>query len=72
MSLVFTRFIGTCVYHAFCLLAHSGKEVYVVGPLGAGAEKALEEICANKRIIHWTPYDEWDTTGQPMIDSRRY
>jgi hypothetical protein len=56
MSLVFAGFIGTCIYHVFRLLAHSGKEVYVVGHLGTGAEKALEELCANKRIIHRTPY----------------
>jgi hypothetical protein len=63
--------MGTNDDHVSRLLAESGKTVYVVGQMWARAEKALEERCAGKLIIHWIPFEEWTTTSQHMTDSHR-
>jgi glycosyltransferase involved in cell wall biosynthesis len=64
--------IGTYVDHLSRLLAESGETVHVVGQMWTGAEKALEERCAGRLIIHRIPFEDWVVPNSrrcPAMDS---
>jgi glycogen synthase len=51
--------IGTYAHTISRLLAEYGETVHVIGQLWEGAEKAVEEQCRGKLIIHRVPYENW-------------
>jgi glycogen synthase len=66
--------IGTYVHLISRLLAESGETVHVIGQLWEGTERAPEELCSGRLIIHRVPVQDWtsllDPKPSPAIKSK--
>ena len=63
--------IGTYVLHIATLLAEIGETVHVIGQLWRGAEKALEEQCHGRLIVHRLPFEDWTAFLSPKPRAAR-
>jgi glycogen synthase len=57
--------IGTYAFNISRLLAENGETVHVISQLWEGAEKAVEETCNGRLIVHRVPFEDWTAFLRP-------